>query len=76
VSRRAFTAVIKREGRRWIAHCPEFDVVSQGSTVDRAKINLVEAVELFLECAGPAEIARRDGGDMIVTRFEVKAPRR
>jgi predicted RNase H-like HicB family nuclease len=68
--------VIKREGRSWVAHCPEFDVASQGSTIDRAKRNLVEAVDLFLECAGTAEIARRDRGDVIVTRFEVKARRR
>ena len=40
--------------------------------VVRAKKNLVEAVALVFECAEPAEIERRAGGDVIVSRFEVK----
>ena len=32
-----------------MALCPEFDVASQGSSVEEALKNLREAVELFLE---------------------------
>ena len=53
------TAVIEREGNGFVATCPELDVVSQGDTVEQARLNLVEAVEGFLECASPSEIRRR-----------------
>ena len=45
------TAVIEREGDGYVATCPEFDIVSQGGTVEEARLNLVEAVEGFLEVA-------------------------
>jgi hypothetical protein len=32
--------------------------------------NLREAVELFLECASPGEVAERLHGEVFVTRFE------
>lgn len=53
------TAVIEREGDGYVATCPQFDVVSQGNTVEQARLNLVEAVEGFLEMASPSEIRRR-----------------
>jgi predicted RNase H-like HicB family nuclease len=53
------TAVIEREGDGYVATCPELDVVSQGDTVEQARLNLVEAVEGFLEAASPSEIRRR-----------------
>ncbi|MFN3761633.1 MAG: type II toxin-antitoxin system HicB family antitoxin [Anaerolineae bacterium] len=53
------TAVIEREGDGYVATCPELDVVSQGSTVEEARRNLLEAVEGFLEVASPSEIRRR-----------------
>lgn len=65
-----FTAVISREGRTFVALCPELDVASQGSSVEKAKANLKEAVELFLECADESEIRRRLQADVFVTRFE------
>lgn len=54
-----FTAVWEREGDGCVALCPELDVVSQGSNVGEALANLCEAVELFLETAGPEEIKER-----------------
>jgi predicted RNase H-like HicB family nuclease len=53
------TAIIEREGDSYVATCPEFDVVSQGETAEVARLNLVEAVEGFLEVASPSEIRRR-----------------
>lgn len=50
------TAVIEREGDTYVGWCPAFDIASQGTTIDEAKANLKEAVELFLESADPAEI--------------------
>ena len=65
-----FTAVLEREDDTYVALCPELDVASQGETVEAALANLREAVELFLECADPAEVQRRFHGEVFVTRFE------
>lgn len=53
------TAVIEREGDGYVATCPELDIVSQGDGVEDARMNLLEAVEGFLEVASPSEIRRR-----------------
>lgn len=54
-----FTAVIEREGDGYVATCPEVGVVSQGDTVEAARLNLLEAVEGFFEVASSSEIRRR-----------------
>jgi len=53
------TAVIEREDDGYVATCPELDVVSQGDTIEEARMNLLEAVEGFFEVASPSEIKRR-----------------
>ncbi len=53
------TAIIAREDDWYVATCPEVDVVSQGKTIEEARANLLEAVELFFEAASPSEIKRR-----------------
>ena len=52
------SAIIEREDDRYVAPCPELDVVSQGETVEAARQNLLEAVEGFFEVASPSEIRR------------------
>lgn len=54
-----FTAVIKREGNDFVALSPELDIASQGNTVEEAKKNLAEAIELFLEAADFTETQSR-----------------
>jgi predicted RNase H-like HicB family nuclease len=44
-----YTAVITREGEWYIARCVELSVTTQGRTLDEARANLQEAVELYLE---------------------------
>ncbi len=47
-----FTAFIREEAEGgYSILCPEFDIVSQGETIEEAKKNIVEAVELYLESA-------------------------
>ena len=53
------TAVIERDNDMYVANCPEVDVASQGKTIEEARANLLEAVELFFEVASPSEIRRR-----------------
>jgi predicted RNase H-like HicB family nuclease len=43
------TSNVWREDDMFIAQCLEFDVASQGHTVEEALDNLREAVQLFLE---------------------------
>jgi predicted RNase H-like HicB family nuclease len=65
------TAVIERESDGYVALCPEIDVASQGATVDEARANLREAVELFFESASDNEIARRLPAEVRVEPLEV-----
>lgn len=53
------TAVIERENDGYVATCPELDVVSQGDTIEQARMNLLEAVEGFFEVASSSEVRRR-----------------
>lgn len=66
-----FTAIIEREGDGYVALCPELDVASQGDTVEAARANLTEAIELLLESADPAELDSRLHREVFVTRLEV-----
>ena len=47
-----FTAVISKEEKWYVALCVELGVVSQGQTIEEAKKNLKEAVELYIESFG------------------------
>jgi predicted RNase H-like HicB family nuclease len=65
------TAIIEREGRKYVALCPEFDIASQGKSIEDARKNLQEALELFLETADPKEVKKRLHDEVLVTRLEV-----
>ncbi len=66
---RQFTAIIEREDDGFVALCPELDVASQGETIEEARRNLQEAVELFLETADPSEVEERLQSEVYVTHF-------
>ena len=68
---RQLTAIIEREDDAYVALCPELDIASQGTTVESARTNLIEALELFFESADPTEVARRLHSEVFVTRVEV-----
>jgi len=52
-------ANIEKEGDGYVAQCPEVDVASQGDSIEEAKANLKEALELFFETASEEEIEFR-----------------
>lgn len=54
----SLTAVIEKEGKWYVATCPELGVTSQGRSLVEAHNMVQEAVNLFLETAGPEEIKR------------------
>lgn len=65
------TAIIEREGDGYVSFCPELDVASQGGTIEEARENLREALELFYEAASPEEIRQRLHEEVYVTRVEI-----
>jgi predicted RNase H-like HicB family nuclease len=62
---RTLTATIWREDDGFVSLCSERDIASQGNTVEEARSNLKEAVELFFETAPSDEIANRLNADFI-----------
>ncbi len=72
--RKSLTALFTREGSGFVALCPEIDVASQGDSVEDAKLNLREAVELFFECASPAEISQRLSSESFISSLKVEVP--
>ena len=65
------TAIIEREGDGYVALCPELDIASQGDTIEEARSNLIEALELFYETASKEEITQRFHDEVLVTRVQV-----
>jgi len=65
------TAIIEREDDGFFALCPELDIASQGSSLEEARSNLIEALTLFFETADSAEISRRMHSEIFVTQVEV-----
>ena len=65
------TAIIEREGEEYVSLCPELDIASQGYSIEEARDNLKEALELFFEVASPEEINLRLHDDIFVTQVEV-----
>ena len=44
-----FSSVVTKEGKSYVADCPELEIASQGRTVELALRNLREAIELYLQ---------------------------
>lgn len=65
------TAIIEREGDGYVSLCPELDIASQGDTIEEARANLIEALELFFETASQEEISERLHDEVLVTRVRV-----
>jgi predicted RNase H-like HicB family nuclease len=65
------TAIIQSEDDGFVALCPELDIASQGDTIEAARDNLREALELFFETASAGEIQHRMATEVFVTQVEV-----
>jgi predicted RNase H-like HicB family nuclease len=66
------TAIIERENDGFVALCPELDIASEGDSIEHARKNLQEALELFFESASKDEIKTRLHQDVYVTQVEVR----
>ena len=47
---------IDQEGDWYVSYCDDLNIASQGRSIDEAKNNLEEAIEMFFEDASPTEI--------------------
>lgn len=66
-----FTAIIKKGEKQFVALCPELDVVSQGTSIEKALENLREAAELYIEEMGvPKELAGVK--EIMIASFEIQ----
>jgi predicted RNase H-like HicB family nuclease len=68
---KTLTATIWREDDGYVSLCTDLDIASQGDTVEEARDNLREAVELFFETAHPTEIESRLNSEFYITPLEV-----
>jgi len=69
--KRQLTAIIEREGNGYVSLCPELDIASQGDTIEEARKNLQEALELFFASASKEEIKDRLREEVYITQVEV-----
>jgi predicted RNase H-like HicB family nuclease len=65
------TCIIEREGDSYVSLCPQIDIASQGNSVEEARNNLIEAIELFFEMASPSEILAKMYSEVYITQIEV-----
>jgi predicted RNase H-like HicB family nuclease len=61
------TAIIEREDDGYVSLCPELDIASQGDTIEEARQNLREALELFVESASREKIEERFHKEVYIT---------
>jgi predicted RNase H-like HicB family nuclease len=52
------TAVIWKEGKKYVSKCPELGVASYGKTPDKARAALEEAVELYISNAKKLQLLK------------------
>jgi predicted RNase H-like HicB family nuclease len=70
------SAVVWREDGIYVALCPEFDVASQGKSVEEALGNLKEALELYLEDEDVEKSSRAEASIVTIVKVDVSGSTR
>lgn len=70
-SAQRLTAIIGREDDGFVAVCPEFDIASEGASIEEGRAKLIDALTLFFESASPSEVSRRLRNEIFMTQVEV-----
>jgi predicted RNase H-like HicB family nuclease len=70
------SAVVWRENRIYVALCPEFDVASQGKSVEEALRNLNEALELYLEDEDVEKSSKAEAPIVTIVKVDVSVSTR
>ena len=71
MAKKNLTAIFEKENDGYVSLCPELDIASQGQTMEEARTNLKEAIELFFETASPGEIKQRLHENIVIEQMEV-----
>jgi len=71
------TVIVRKENPMYVSWCPEIDIASQGKTIDKAILNLREAIELYLEDKDayiPEELLKEPSAESpILTCLDIKS---
>ena len=70
------SAVVRREDGIYVALCPEFDVASQGKSVEEALRNLKEALELYLEDEDVEKPSKAEAPIVTIVKVDVSGSTR
>jgi predicted RNase H-like HicB family nuclease len=68
---RRLTAIIQADGFGFVSHCPVLGLAGRGATIEQARDDLLESLELFFDCASPPETEGRPARGVFVTQIEV-----
>lgn len=66
-----FSAIVEKEGKWYVALCPEMDIAGQGRTIEDALSNLKEAVRLYMGTASREEVRSALRSHPLITTLEV-----
>jgi predicted RNase H-like HicB family nuclease len=70
-TKRQLAVIIEREGDGYVSLCPELDIASPRDTIEAARENLREALELFFDTTSPEEMKQRLHEEVYVTRVHL-----
>jgi predicted RNase H-like HicB family nuclease len=70
------SAVVRREDRIYVALCPEFDVASQGKSVEEALRNLKQALELYMEDEDVEKPSKTEAPIVTIVKVDVSGSTR
>jgi predicted RNase H-like HicB family nuclease len=70
------SAVVWREEGIYVALCPEFDVASQGKSVEEALTNLKEALELYLADEDVEKPSRAEAPIVTIVKVDISGSTR
>ncbi len=65
-----FTAIVKKEGKRYSSLCPEVDVASCGDTIQQAISELRKAIALYVKVSR-TPLPRNLNGTVFVTQLKL-----
>lgn len=68
-----YSILIEKEEKWYVAHCVELGITSQGKTIDEAKENIKEAIELYIESFSPKEDLLF-GSEKIFMTMDIEVP--
>jgi len=68
-----YSIIIEKEDKWYVAYCVELGIASQGESIDKAKDNIREAIELYIESFHPkADLVM--GNEKLFMTMDIEVP--